>query len=144
MFKLPEEVSSNLIDYVKERLNSVNSLIGHKLQNIFKYFFLEFFQKSFETELGNHLRYLKHQQDTKINLNRRNDYSAKQLKSEVAGEFSVKVPRGRKDSYGSEILGKHETSPSYFGSKTIVIIQGELGWLCLGLFITTYANILLR
>jgi len=29
-------------------------------------------------------------------------------------------------------------------NKALVMVEGALGWLCLGLFITTYANILLR
>jgi hypothetical protein len=41
-------------------------------------------------------------------------------------------------------IGIGDWYPSGKLNKAIVMIEGALGWLCLGLFITTYANILLR
>lgn len=41
-------------------------------------------------------------------------------------------------------VGIGDWYPSGKLNKAIVMLEGSLGWLCLGLFITTYANILLR
>ncbi len=41
-------------------------------------------------------------------------------------------------------IGIGDWYPSGKLNKALVMIEGALGWLCLGLFITTYANILLR
>ena len=41
-------------------------------------------------------------------------------------------------------IGIGDWYPSGKLNKAIVMLEGSLGWLCLGLFITTYANILLR
>ena len=41
-------------------------------------------------------------------------------------------------------IGIGDWYPSGKLNKAIVMLEGALGWLCLGLFITTYANILLR
>ncbi len=41
-------------------------------------------------------------------------------------------------------VGLGDWYPSGNLNRTIVMIEGALGWLCLGLFITTYANVLLR
>ena len=41
-------------------------------------------------------------------------------------------------------IGMGDWFPSGKTNKALVMIEGALGWLCLGLFITTYANILLR
>ncbi len=41
-------------------------------------------------------------------------------------------------------VGLGDWYPSGNLNRTIVMLEGALGWLCLGLFITTYANVLLR
>lgn len=41
-------------------------------------------------------------------------------------------------------IGIGDWYPSGKLNKAVVMVEGALGWLCLGLFITTYANILLR
>lgn len=41
-------------------------------------------------------------------------------------------------------IGIGDWYPSGKLNKALVMLEGALGWLCLGLFITTYANILLR
>jgi len=41
-------------------------------------------------------------------------------------------------------IGIGDWYPSGKWNKAMVMIEGAIGWLCLGLFITTYANILLR
>jgi hypothetical protein len=41
-------------------------------------------------------------------------------------------------------IGIGDWYPTGRWNKLLVMIEGALGWLCLGLFITTYANILLR
>ena len=119
MAKLPKELTSTFKDYVKERLNSGNPLTGHELQDMFKDVFSEFFQQSFESELDNHLGYSKHSQDPKLTTNRRNGYSTKNLKSEIAGEFPIKVPRDRNGEFRSDLLGKYETDISEIDSKII-------------------------
>jgi putative transposase len=119
MAKLPKELTSPFKDYVKDRLNSGNPLTGNELQDIFKDVFSEFFQQSFEAELDNHLGYPKHSQEDKPTSNRRNGYSTKNLKSEIAGKFPVKVPRDRNGDFCSDLLGRYETDISEIDSKII-------------------------
>ncbi len=119
MAKLAKELTSSFKDYVKDRLNSGNPLTGNELQDMFKDAFSEFFQQSFEAELDNHLGYPKHSQKEKTNSNRRNGYSTKNLKSEIAGKFPVKVPRDRNGDFSSDLLGRYETDISEIDSKII-------------------------
>lgn len=119
MTKLPSSLSNSFKEFVKDRLNSGSPLSGHELEDMFKNLFSEFFQESFESELENHLGYAKHSQQLKTTTNRRNGFSSKKLKSDIAGEFPVKVPRDREGSFNSNLLGKYETDISSIDSKII-------------------------
>ncbi len=70
---------------------------------------------------------------TKLGLDKKSKFSLEYFWNCFYFSFSIFTTVGIGDWY-----------PTGKMNKAIVMVEGSLGWLCLGLFITTYANILLR
>ena len=106
-------------EYVKQRLREGNPLKAEELQDMFKDVFAEFFESAFKAEIEDKLGYSKYDYKNKTTENSRNGYSKKRLKSDIAGEFEVEVPRDRKGDYEPKIVEKHQRDISSIEDKIL-------------------------
>jgi len=105
--------------YVKQRLREGNPLSGSELQDMFKEAFSSFFETAFNSELDDELGYSKYDYKNRSGENARNGTYPKTLKSGIAGEFQVDVPRDRNGNYEPQIVKKHEKDISSIDDKII-------------------------
>lgn len=105
--------------YVKQRLRDGNPLSGSELQDMFKEAFSSFFETAFNSELDDELGYSKYDYKNRSGENARNGTYSKTLKSDIAGEFQVDVPRDRNGDYEPQIVKKHEKDISSIDDKII-------------------------
>ena len=105
--------------YVKQRLRDGNPLSGSELQDMFKEAFSSFFETAFNSELDDELGYSKYDYKNRSGENARNGTYTKTLKSDIAGEFQVDVPRDRNGEYEPQIVKKHEKDISSIDDKII-------------------------
>ncbi|MDD3014534.1 MAG: transposase, partial [Candidatus Gastranaerophilales bacterium] len=80
-------------DYIKERYREGNPITKEEVNEVFKDAFSEVFEQIFQAELESKLGYSKYDYKNKETENSRNGYSKKRLKSDIAGEFEVNIPR---------------------------------------------------
>lgn len=106
-------------DYVKQRLRSGNPLRAEELQDMFKDAFSSFFESAFQSEIEDELGYSKYDYQNKETGNSRNGYSKKKLKSDVAGEFEVDIPRDRNGEYEPQLVKKHQKDISSIDDKIL-------------------------
>lgn len=108
-----------LKELAKARLESGNPIGLEELTGAFKEVFAEMFQPLFEAELEKDLGYPKYDQKSKKTENSRNGYSKKKLKSDIAGEFEVKIPRDRNGEYEPQLVKKYQSDVSEIERKII-------------------------
>lgn len=111
-----KEVMKN---YAKTRIQSGDPITARELQDMFKEIFAEMMQPLFESELENQLGYSKYDWKNKETENSRNGYSKKKVKSDIAGEFEVKIPRDRESEYEPKLLKKYEKDISSIEDKIL-------------------------
>ena len=108
-----------LKELAKARLEAGNPIGLEELTGAFKEMFAEMFQPLFEAELEKDLGYSKYDQKSKKTDNSRNGYSKKKLKSDIAGEFEVKIPRDRNGEYEPQLVKKYQRDVSEIERKII-------------------------
>jgi putative transposase len=106
-------------EYAKSRIQAGNPITAKEFQNMFKEVFAEMMQPLFESELENQLGYSKYDWKNKETENSRNGYSKKKVKSDIAGEFEVKIPRDRESQYEPQLLKKYEKDISSIEDKIL-------------------------
>lgn len=119
MVRKQKEQHSEFKEYVKQRLREGNPLKAEELQDMFKDAFAEFFEAAFNAELEGELGYSKYDYKNKKTENSRNGYSKKRLKSDIAGEFEVNIPRDRNGEYEPQMVEKHQRDISTIEDKIL-------------------------
>ncbi len=119
MLRKNKEENNAFKDYVKQRLREGNPLKAEELQDMFKDAFAEFFEAAFNAELEDELGYSKYDYKSKETKNSRNGYSKKKLKSDIAGEFEVDIPRDRNGEYKPQLVEKHQRDVSSIDDKIL-------------------------
>lgn len=118
---MKEKKKSPLVneEYIKERYKSGNPLTVEEIQNTFKEAFSGIFESVFKSELEDNLGYSKYDYQNKETNNSRNGYSKKKLKSDIAGEFEVNIPRDRNGEYEPQLVQKHQKDISSIDDKIL-------------------------
>lgn len=106
-------------DYIKERYREGNPITKEEVNEVFKNAFSEVFEQIFQAELESKLGYSKYDYKNKETENSRNGYSKKRLKSDIAGEFEVNVPRDRNGDYEPQMVEKHQRDISSIEDKIL-------------------------
>lgn len=106
-------------DYIKERYKSGNPITKEEINDMFKNAFSQVFEHIFQSELEEDLGYSKYDYKNKTTNNSRNGYSKKKLKSDIAGEFEVNIPRDRNGDYEPRLVEKHQKDVSSIEDKII-------------------------
>lgn len=118
---MKEKKKSPLVnsDYIKERYREGNPITKEEVNEVFKDAFSEVFEQIFQAELESKLGYSKYDYKNKETNNSRNGYSKKRLKSDIAGEFEVNIPRDRNGDYEPQMVEKHQRDISSIEDKII-------------------------
>jgi transposase-like protein len=119
MARKEKEENTVFKEYVKQRLREGNPLKAEELQDMFKDVFAEFFESAFKAEIEDQLGYSKYDYKNKPTENSRNGYSKKRLKSDIAGEFEVEIPRDRNGLYEPKMVEKHQRDISSIEDKIL-------------------------
>lgn len=106
-------------DYIKERYREGNPITKEEVNEVFKNAFSEVFDQIFQAELEAKLGYSKYDYKNKETNNSRNGYSKKRLKSDMAGEFEVNIPRDRNGEYEPQMVEKHQRDISSIEDKIL-------------------------
>jgi len=106
-------------DYIKERYREGNPITKEEVNEVFKDAFSEVFEQIFQAELESKLGYSKYDYKNKETENSRNGYSKKRLKSDIAGEFEVNIPRDRNGDYEPQMVEKHQRDISSIEDKIL-------------------------
>lgn len=106
-------------DYIKERYREGNPITKEEINEVFKDAFSEVFEQIFQAELESKLGYSKYDYKNKETENSRNGYSKKRLKSDIAGEFEVNIPRDRNGDYEPQMVEKHQRDISSIEDKIL-------------------------
>ena len=106
-------------EFIKERYKSGNPLTADEIHNIFKDAFSDIFESCFQSEIEDKLGYSKYDYQNKETDNSRNGYSKKKLKSDIAGEFEVEIPRDRNGEYEPQLVKKHQKDISSIDDKIL-------------------------
>jgi len=106
-------------EFIKERYRSGNPLTADEIQNMFKDAFSHIFESCFQSEIEDELGYSKYDYQSKETNNSRNGYSKKKLKSDIAGEFEVEIPRDRNGEYEPQLVKKHQKDISSIDDKIL-------------------------
>ncbi|MDD3014355.1 MAG: IS256 family transposase [Candidatus Gastranaerophilales bacterium] len=114
-FQLPIETK----EYVKQRYKEGNPVKAEEVNEAFKDMFKDFFEQMFQTEMESKLGYSKYDYKNKETENSRNGYSKKRLKSDIAGEFEVNIPRDRNGDYEPQMVEKHQRDISSIEDKIL-------------------------
>lgn len=106
-------------EFIKERYKSGNPLTADEIQDMFKDAFSHIFESCFQSEIEDKLGYSKYDYKNKETENSRNGYSKKRLKSDIAGEFEVEIPRDRNGEYEPQLVKKHQNDVSSIDDKIL-------------------------
>lgn len=106
-------------DYIKERYREGKPITKEEVNEVFKDAFSEVFEQIFQAELESKLGYSKYDYKNKETNNSRNGYSKKRLKSDIAGEFEVNIPRDRNGEYEPQMIEKHQRDISSIEDKIL-------------------------
>lgn len=106
-------------DYIKERYREGNPITKEEVNEVFKEAFSGVFEQIFQAELESKLGYSKYDYKNKDTENSRNGYSKKRLKSDIAGEFEVNIPRDRNGEYEPQMIEKHQRDISSIEDKIL-------------------------
>lgn len=106
-------------DYIKERYREGNPITKEEVNEVFKDAFSEVFEQIFQAELESKLGYSKYDYKNKETSNSRNGHSKKRLKSDIAGEFEVKIPRDRNGEYEPQMIEKYQRDVSSIEDKIL-------------------------
>lgn len=106
-------------DYIKERYREGNPITKEEVSEAFKSAFSGVFEQIFQAEIESQLGYSKYDYKNKETENSRNGYSKKRLKSDIAGEFEVNIPRDRNGVYSPQMIGKHQRDISSIEDKVL-------------------------
>jgi transposase-like protein len=118
---MKDKKKSSLVneEFIKERYQSGNPLTADEIQNMFKDAFSHIFESCFQSEIEDELGYSKYDYQNKQTDNSRNGYSKKKLKSDIAGEFEVEIPRDRNGEYEPQLVKKHQKDISSIDDKIL-------------------------
>ena len=106
-------------EYFKQRLREGNPVQAYEVEDLFKEAFKGFFENMFQSELEDELGYSKYDYKKSTEENYRNGSYTKTLKSNIAGEFDVEVPRDRNGEYEPKIVKKYQTDISNIEDKIL-------------------------
>ena len=106
-------------EYYKRRLREGNPITAEEVNNMFKDAFKEIFESMFKAELDDTLGYSKYDYQNSNGENYRNGSYKKTLKSDIAGEFDVNIPRDRNGEYEPKIVKKYQTDISSIDDKIL-------------------------
>jgi transposase-like protein len=106
-------------DYIKERYREGKPITKEEVNEVFKEAFSGVFEQIFQAELESKLGYSKYDYKNKETENSRNGYSKKRLKSDIAGEFEVNIPRDRNGEYEPQMIEKHQRDISSIEDKIL-------------------------
>jgi transposase-like protein len=106
-------------EFIRERYRSGNPLTVEEIQDAFKDAFSDIFEAAFKAELEQDLGYSKYDHQNKETGNSRNGYSKKKLKSDIAGEFEVEIPRDRNGEYEPQLVKKYQKDISSMDDKIL-------------------------
>jgi putative transposase len=106
-------------DYIKERYREGKPITKEEVNEVFKEAFSGVFEQIFQAELESKLGYSKYDYKNKDTENSRNGYSKKRLKSDIAGEFEVNIPRDRNGEYEPQMIEKHQRDISSIEDKIL-------------------------
>lgn len=106
-------------DYIRDRYREGNPITKEEINEVFKDAFSEVFEQIFQGELESKLGYSKYDYKNKETENLRNGYSKKRLKSDIAGEFEVNIPRDRNGDYEPQMVEKHNRDISSIEDKIL-------------------------
>lgn len=121
--KHPEDNIIN-VEYIRNRYLNKDPITKEEIEAGLKNAFSEVFNNIFLAEIESELGYTKYDYKNKglhSNGNSRNGYTKKTLKSDLAGEFEVNVPRDRLGLYEPTLVGKYEKDVSGFEDKIIAM-----------------------
>ena len=85
---------------------------AYEAEDLFKEAFKDVFETMFQSELEDELGYSKYDYQNSTGENYRNGSYTKTLKSNIAGEFEVEIPRDRNGEYEPKIVKKYQTDIS--------------------------------
>lgn len=106
-------------EYYKKRLREGNPVTAEEVSDMFKDAFKDIFEGIFKAELDDTLGYSKYDYNNSTGENYRNGSYKKTLKSDIAGEFDVDIPRDRKWIYEPKIVKKYQTDISSIDDKIL-------------------------
>ena len=106
-------------EYFKQRLREGNPVQAYEVEDLFKEAFKGFFENIFQSELEDELGYSKYDYKNSTGENYRNGSYTKTLKSNIAGEFDVEVPRDRNGEYEPKIVKKYQNDISNIDDKIL-------------------------
>ena len=84
--------------------NCPNPITANEVSDMFKDAFKDIFEGIFKAELDDTLGYSKYDYSNSTGENYRNGTYKKTLKSDIAGEFDVSIPRDRNNEYEPKIV----------------------------------------
>jgi transposase-like protein len=106
-------------EYITQRYREGNSITKEEVNEVFKDAFSEVFERIFQAEIESKLGYSKYDYKNKETNNSRNGYSKKRLKSDIAGEFEVNIPRDSNGDYEPQMVEKHQRDISSIEDKIL-------------------------
>ena len=106
-------------EYYKRRLKEGNPITAEEVSDMFKDAFKDIFEGIFKAELDDTLGYSKYDYTNSTGENYRNGSYKKTLKSDIAGEFDVNIPRDRNGEYEPKIVKKYQTDISSIDDKIL-------------------------
>ena len=106
-------------EYYKKRLREGNPITAEEVSDMFKDAFKDIFEGMFKAELDEQLGYSKYDYQNSTGENYRNGSYKKTLKSDIAGEFDVDIPRDRNGEYEPKIVKKYQTDISNIDDKIL-------------------------
>ncbi|HSQ97812.1 MAG TPA: transposase [Rickettsiales bacterium] len=138
------------VDYIKDRYKNNNPITKEEIEETFKNAFKDIFKNIFESEIESELGYTKYDyknkrlhelklQELEDSLNNesnednensknikyinnsRNGYSKKILRSNLAGDFEVEIPRDRIGKYEPILIPKYQRDISTFEDKILAM-----------------------
>jgi transposase-like protein len=105
-----------LREYIKEQ-NFTNS---NDILNALKEMFRDVLQQSLEAELDEALGYEKYDTSEKTNIDSRNGYSKKTVKTEL-GPVEINIPRDRNGEFEPKLVPKHKRSINGIEDKIVAL-----------------------
>ena len=106
-------------EQIRQFLEENNITDAKDLQDILKDLFKEVLQEALEAELEQELGYSRYDYRNKNTTNTRNGHYKKKVKSDVAGEMEINVPRDRDSAFEPLIIQKRQSDISSMDDKII-------------------------